>query len=223
MSDLSEFVELSELVEEVFLRFGLDVFAEERGGGYWIPCSGRLLYMAVCYQSTIERVFRQHETAIILALGDRTTRVDYGPYPCTGITSHKAAETIIYNLFNDFTEKVVAALAEVLEPEMMNQRAPEWESLTTAQRQVVASIESAAVECHSAWGELSDKIRTERVLYLESQPKEWVPKPSDIEKVKNAIAGMKYKTTNLEAIRIAAKMQKQRVSIILKLIGHNAE
>lgn len=60
-------------------------------------------------------------------------------------------------------------------------------------------------------------------LKLRLSVNEWAPTEAQIQKVKDAIAGMKFKTTNLDAIQKAVRMNRQRVSIILKLIGHNAE
>jgi len=72
-----------------------------------------------------------------------------------------------------------------------------------------------------ACGMMAGKLAT--LSNPDPRDKEWKPTDAQIQKVKDAVAGMRYQTTNLEAIRIAAKMQKQRVSIILKLIGHKAE
>jgi hypothetical protein len=51
----------------------------------------------------------------------------------------------------------------------------------------------------------------------------WKPTDAQIQQVRDAIAGMKFKTKDLTAITKVAKMRRQRVSVILKMIGHEAD
>ena len=64
--------------------------------------------------------------------------------------------------------------------------------------------------------------RFEMLLSI-TQKKSWEPTEKQIQKVKNVIAGMTFKTTNLDAIQKAARMNRQRLSIILKMIEHKVE
>lgn len=114
--------------------------------------------------------------------------------------------------------QVIAAHSEFIVMEnLLRQHAPQFLELVP---RVCFFVDAATDHSH----QIRDlrKLEGELLLSLSKKP-EWTPTETEIQKVKDALVGMKFKTTNLEAIRTAAKMNKQRVSIILKLIGHTAK
>lgn len=217
--DIHSFREISESVEQWLTQLGVNL-RDEKTGEVLFECTGESLYN-ICVEFryiSSELSCQSLSDAIVLSVGDRTTRYTGLIGDCWGVTSHDAAGTLIYNIGSEHCLKVWKAIRSPA-----NGMWPHWQQLSKASKSKVAAIEREHFAPTAGISELSSAVRTERLLYLKTQKQEWSPTEADVQKVKDAIAGMTFKTTNLDAIRSAAKMQKQRVSIILKMIGHKAD
>jgi hypothetical protein len=203
------FCECSEFLEK-FLR---DIGMSQWDGTTLQRCSGELLFSAVGRHPTIQQVIAGNEQEIILRLGSRVMTCD----GFTGRTSHHVALGLMTRVVDDYGPSVRSLIGDPLQW-------PTWGMIQKFARDAVSSWEMELNPRPMDWTTLADHVCTERVLFVAGDPpsNDWRPSESEIQKVKDAIAGMLEKNPSVQAVAKKARMKKERAGIILKLLKESS-